>query len=444
MLERLTWKRLLLELVLLCLPALLLSLFIGYLPWLLVVSLLAALLRNAFYQLRLSRWLWVDLRMTPPQGRGSWQPLFDGLQRMQLRQRRRRRELAALFKRFRSGAESLPDALVMLTSKGHIFWCNGLAQQLLGFRWPGDNGQHILNLLRYPEFNDYLQRQDFTHSLTLLMNNQHYVEFRIMPYTDDQLLMVVRDVTQMRQLEGARRTFFANASHELRTPLTVLQGYLEMMSDDDLDNVQRNKAVQTMQQQAQRMEKLVKQLLVLSRIEAAPPGEAREQVDMPTMLKQLHHSAAGLSHGQHEMVFRINERLQVKGHEEQLRSAVSNLLYNAVIHTPPGTRIEVSWQHTAQGAQFQVSDNGPGIAPEHLPRLTERFYRVDKARSRQTGGSGLGLAIVKHALSNHDARLEVLSWPEGGSRFGFTLPTSLVVLVTPVVDTAIPLAGGRQ
>ena len=427
MLERLSWKKLLLELGLFCLPALLLSLLIGHLPWLLAAALLAALLRNYYYQLRLSWWLWVDLSRTPPVGKGSWEPLFYGLHQMQLRHRRRRRDLATLFKRFRSGAETLPDALVMLTGDGHIFWCNGLAQQLLGFRWPEDNGQHILNLIRYPEFNDYLQAQSFQRPLTLHMNNQRYVEFRVMPYTDDQLLMVARDITQMRQLEGARRNFFANASHELRTPLTVLQGYLEMMSDETMDKAFRAKAIHTMQDQTQRMERLVKQLLMLSRIEAAPQGEVNENVDIPAILKRLQQSAAGLSQDRHEIVFRVNEQLRVRGNEEQLRSAMSNLIYNAVIHTPPGTRIEVSWQRTAAGAQFQVSDNGPGIAPEHIPRLTERFYRVDKARSRQTGGSGLGLAIVKHALSNHDARLDIFSEPGAGTRFYFTLPNRLIV-----------------
>ncbi|WP_413734932.1 phosphate regulon sensor histidine kinase PhoR [Sodalis sp. RH21] len=427
MLERLSWRKLLLEVVLFCLPALLLSLFVGHAGWLLAAALLAALLRNYYYQLRLSQWLWVDLRRTPPVGRGSWEPLFYGLHQMQQRHRRRRRELATLFKRFRSGAETLPDALVMLTADGHIFWCNGLAQQLLGFRWPEDNGQHILNLLRYPEFNEYIQAQSFKRPLTLLLNNQRYVEFRVMPYTDDQLLMVIRDVTQMRQLEGARRNFFANASHELRTPLTVLQGYLEMMTDQTMDKAIRAKAIHTMQDQTQRMERLVKQLLVLSRIEAAPQGEVNERIDIPAILKRLQQSAAGLSQERHDIVFRINEQLQVRGNEEQLRSAMSNLIYNAVIHTPPGTRIEVCWQRTAAGAQFQVSDNGPGIAPEHLPRLTERFYRVDKARSRQTGGSGLGLAIVKHALSNHDARLDVISEPGAGTRFVFTLPNRMIV-----------------
>lgn len=410
-----------------CLPALLLGLIFGYLPWFLLASALAALVWNFYNQLKLSHWLWIDRSMTPPPGRWSWEPLFYGLYQMQQRNRRRRRELALLIKRFRSGAESLPDAVVMTTVEGNIFWCNGLAQHLLGFRWPEDNGQHILNLLRYPEFSHYLQQQEFSRPLTLQLNNAHYVEFRVMPYSEGQLLMVARDVTQMRQLEGARRNFFANVSHELRTPLTVLQGYLEMMGDEEQDGSLRSKALGTMQEQTRRMDGLVKQLLTLSRIEAAPNVDMNERVDIPLMLRVLQREAQSLSGGNHEISFRVNEQLNVFGNEDQLRSAVSNLVYNAVNHTPKGTHIEVSWQQTAHGAQFQVSDNGPGIAAEHLPRLTERFYRVDKARSRQTGGSGLGLAIVKHALSHHDARLEILSEPGIGTRFIFTLPNRLIV-----------------
>jgi two-component system phosphate regulon sensor histidine kinase PhoR len=409
------------------LPALLLGLIFGYLPWFLLASALAALVWNFYNQLKLSHWLWIDRSMTPPPGRWSWEPLFYGLYQMQQRNRRRRRELALLIKRFRSGAESLPDAVVMTTVEGNIFWCNGLAQHLLGFRWPEDNGQHILNLLRYPEFSHYLQQQEFSRPLTLQLNNEHYVEFRVMPYSEGQLLMVARDVTQMRQLEGARRNFFANVSHELRTPLTVLQGYLEMMGDEEQDGSLRSKALSTMQEQTRRMDGLVKQLLTLSRIEAAPNVDMNERVDIPLMLRVLQREAQSLSGGNHEITFRVNEQLNVFGNEDQLRSAVSNLVYNAVNHTPKGTHIEVSWQQTAHGAQFQVSDNGPGIAAEHLPRLTERFYRVDKARSRQTGGSGLGLAIVKHALSHHDARLEILSEPGIGTRFIFTLPNRLIV-----------------
>ncbi len=429
MLERLSWKRLVLELLLCCVPAVILGLIFGYLSWFLLAAITALLVWHFWNLLRLSWWLWVDRSMTPPPGRGSWEPLLYGLHQMQLRNKKRRKELGNLIKRFRSGAESLPDAVVLTTEEGTIFWCNGLAQQLLGLRWPDDNGQNILNLLRYPEFTRYLTTKEFTRPLTLVLNNGRHLEFRVMSYSDEQWLLVARDVTQMHQLEGARRNFFANVSHELRTPLTVLQGYLEMMQDQNLEGPLRTKALGTMREQTSRMEGLVKQLLTLSRIEAAPALALNEKIDVPLMLRVVEREAQTLSQQKQTLQFDVDPVLKVFGNEEQLRSAISNLVYNAVNHTPAGTHITVSWQKTTLGAKFSVADNGPGISAEHIPRLTERFYRVDKARSRQTGGSGLGLAIVKHALSHHETRLDIESKLGQGTTFSFVLPERLIVPV---------------
>ncbi|MBV7405321.1 phosphate regulon sensor histidine kinase PhoR [Enterobacter sp. ENT03] len=426
MLERLSWKRLVLELVLCCLPALILGALFGYLPWFLLAAVTGLLVWHFWNLLQLSWWLWVDRSMTPPPGHGSWEPLLYGLHQMQMRNKKRRRELGSLIKRFRSGAESLPDAVVLTTAEGMIFWCNGLAQQLLGLRWPDDNGQNILNLLRYPEFTQYLKGQEFLKPLNLVLNNGRHLEIRVMPYSEQQLLMVARDVTQMHQLEGARRNFFANVSHELRTPLTVLQGYLEMMQEQALEGALREKALHTMREQTSRMEGLVRQLLTLSKIEASPVQLLNETIDVPMMLRVVEREAQTLSQQKQTIEFHIDSSLKVLGSEDQLRSAISNLVYNAVNHTPPATHIVVSWKRVPHGAEFSVEDNGPGIAAEHIPRLTERFYRVDKARSRQTGGSGLGLAIVKHAVNHHDSRLNITSTPGQGTRFSFILPERLI------------------
>lgn len=426
MLERLSWKRLVLELVLCCIPALVLGAIFGYLPWFLLAAVTGLLVWHFWNLLQLSWWLWVDRSMTPPPGHGSWEPLLYGLHQMQMRNKKRRRELGSLIKRFRSGAESLPDAVVLTTAEGMIFWCNGLAQQLLGLRWPDDNGQNILNLLRYPEFTQYLKSQEFLKPLNLVLNNGRHLEIRVMPYSDQQLLMVARDVTQMHQLEGARRNFFANVSHELRTPLTVLQGYLEMMQEQTLEGAPREKALHTMREQTSRMEGLVRQLLTLSKIEASPVQLLNETIDVPMMLRVVEREAQTLSQQKQTIEFHIDSSLKVLGSEDQLRSAISNLVYNAVNHTPPATHIVVSWKRVPHGVEFCVEDNGPGIAAEHIPRLTERFYRVDKARSRQTGGSGLGLAIVKHAVNHHDSRLNITSTPGQGTRFSFILPERLI------------------
>jgi len=425
-LERLSWKRLCFELVLCCIPALILGAVFGYLPWFLLAAITGLLIWHFWNLLRLSWWLWVDRSMTPPPGSGSWEPLLYGLHQMQMRNKKRRRELGNLIKRFRSGAESLPDAVVLTTEEGAMFWCNGLAQQLFGLRWPDDNGQNILNLLRYPEFAQYLKKRDFTRPHNLVMNNGRHLEIRVMSYSDKQWLMVARDVTQMHQLEGARRNFFANVSHELRTPLTVLQGYLEMMQEQTLEGAPREKALQTMREQTQRMEGLVKQLLTLSRIEAAPTLALNETIDVPMMLRMLEREAQTLSQQQHQLTFEVDNTLKVRGSTDEMRSAISNLVYNAVNHTPAGTNITVRWQHVPTGAEFSVEDDGPGIGPEHIPRLTERFYRVDKARSRQTGGSGLGLAIVKHAINHHDSRLDIVSTPGKSTRFSFVIPERLI------------------
>ena len=426
MLERLSWKRLVLELLLCCIPAFILGAIFGYLPWFLFAAVTGLLIWHFWNLLRLSWWLWVAKSMPPPPGTGSWEPLLYGLHQMQMRNKKRRRELGNLIKRFRSGAESLPDAVILTTEEGAIFWCNGLAQQMLGLRWPDDNGQNILNLLRYPEFTKYIRNQEFGRPLHLVLNNGRHLEIRVMPYSEQQLLMVARDVTQMHQLEGARRNFFANVSHELRTPLTVLQGYLEMMQEQTLEGAPREKALHTMREQTSRMEGLVRQLLTLSKIEAAPTLPPNETIDVPMMLRVVEREAQTLSQQKHTFTFDVDNTLKVLGNEEQLRSAISNLVYNAVNHTPAGTHVIVRWQHVPQGAEFSVEDNGPGIAAEHIPRLTERFYRVDKARSRQTGGSGLGLAIVKHAVNHHESRLDIVSEPGKGTRFSFVLPERLV------------------
>nr|WP_152913347.1 phosphate regulon sensor histidine kinase PhoR [Vibrio parahaemolyticus] len=403
----------------------------GYMPWLLLAATALQLVWHLHNQVRLSSWLWDEKRLTPPSGSGNWESLFNGLYRLQQRQRRKRKELTNLIRRFRNGAESLPDAVVVFRAEGNIVWCNRLAQHLLGFHWPEDSGQPISNLIRTPDFIKYLNKKDFSEPLEMRspLNVERMLELRIVPYTEGEHLMVVRDVSQLKQLEGMRRNFFANVSHELRTPMTVLQGYLEMTEDPDMIvGPMWTKAHGVMTEQLNRMNSLVNQLLTLSKIEAAPMHELEDVVNVPAMLEVLEKEAISLSgDDQHKLKFDVDTSLRVLGDDDQLRSAISNLVYNAVKYTPPGANIHVRWYQTAQGACLEVEDSGDGIEPQHLHRLTERFYRVDKARSRDTGGSGLGLAIVKHALSHHDSHLEIQSEVGVGSKFSFVLPSRLVV-----------------
>ncbi|MDF4591985.1 two-component system sensor histidine kinase PhoR [Vibrio parahaemolyticus] len=431
MVERLTWKKLAWELAFFYTPWVIVGWIFGYMPWLLLAATALQLVWHLHNQVRLSSWLWDEKRLTPPSGSGNWESLFNGLYRLQQRQRRKRKELTNLIRRFRNGAESLPDAVVVFRAEGNIVWCNRLAQHLLGFHWPEDSGQPISNLIRTPDFIKYLNKKDFSEPLEMRspLNVERMLELRIVPYTEGEHLMVVRDVSQLKQLEGMRRNFFANVSHELRTPMTVLQGYLEMTEDPDMIvGPMWTKAHGVMTEQLNRMNSLVNQLLTLSKIEAAPMHELEDVVNVPAMLEVLEKEAISLSgDDQHKLKFDVDTSLRVLGDDDQLRSAISNLVYNAVKYTPPGANIHVRWYQTAQGACLEVEDSGDGIEPQHLHRLTERFYRVDKARSRDTGGSGLGLAIVKHALSHHDSHLEIQSEVGEGSKFSFVLPSRLVV-----------------
>ncbi|EGQ9249314.1 phosphate regulon sensor histidine kinase PhoR [Vibrio parahaemolyticus] len=431
MVERLTWKKLAWELAFFYTPWVIVGWIFGYMPWLLLAATALQLVWHLHNQVRLSSWLWDEKRLTPPSGSGNWESLFNGLYRLQQRQRRKRKELTNLIRRFRNGAESLPDAVVVFRAEGNIVWCNRLAQHLLGFHWPEDSGQPISNLIRTPDFIKYLNKKDFSEPLEMRspLNVERMLELRIVPYTEGEHLMVVRDVSQLKQLEGMRRNFFANVSHELRTPMTVLQGYLEMTEDPDMIvGPMWTKAHGVMTEQLNRMNSLVNQLLTLSKIEAAPMHELEDVVNVPAMLEVLEKEAISLSgDDQHKLKFDVDTSLRVLGDDDQLRSAISNLVYNAVKYTPPRANIHVRWYQTAQGACLEVEDSGDGIEPQHLHRLTERFYRVDKARSRDTGGSGLGLAIVKHALSHHDSHLEIQSEVGVGSKFSFVLPSRLVV-----------------
>ncbi|WP_341662368.1 phosphate regulon sensor histidine kinase PhoR [Vibrio sp.] len=431
MVERLTWKKLAKELVFFYTPWVIVGWIFGYMSWLLLAATILQLVWHLHNQMRLSAWLWDEKRLTPPSGTGHWEFLFNGIYRLQQRHRSKRKELSSLIRRFRNGAESLPDAVVVFRGEGNIVWCNKLAQHLLGFRWPDDSGQPISNLLRTPDFIKYLSKNDFSQPLEMRspLNVERMLELRIVPYTEGEHLMVVRDVSQLKQLEGMRRNFFANVSHELRTPMTVLQGYLEMTEDPDMVvGPMWTKAHGVMTEQLNRMNGLVNQLLTLSKIEAAPMHELEDVVNVPAMLDVLEKEAQSLSgEQQHKLNFDVESGLFVLGDEDQLRSAISNLVYNAVKYTPAGADVKVRWYLSAQGACLEVEDSGEGIEPQHLHRLTERFYRVDKARSRDTGGSGLGLAIVKHALTHHDSHLEVQSAVGVGSKFSFILPQRLVV-----------------
>lgn len=313
-----------------------------------------------------------------------------------------------------------------------------MARRLLGLRWPDDQNQRLDNLIRSPEFKQFLHLDDRPEPLLLdsPVMAGHILELRLMPYGNQQRLLVLRDITRVRKLERVREDFIANVSHELRTPLTVLKGYLELCGPLDEEESGADShlpplplaAWRMMSEQCQRMDSLVAQLSELSTIEAHASVDFSHIIDVPALLALLAEEARLLCATRRlTLQFDIAPELRMNGDARQMRSAFSNLITNAIKYTADGGRIEVSWQPSRRGGLFLVRDNGEGIAAEHLHRLTERFYRVDQARTRKTGGSGLGLAIVKHALANHQSRLEVESSLGQGSCFSFVIPPLLLL-----------------
>ena len=405
-----------------------LGLLLGEVIWVLLVGTVVLLFWHYRQLSRLNFWLWRDRRLTPPNGRGSWEGVFNGIYRLQGKNRKRVSQLAFLLSRFRQGAEALPDAAVVLDSEHNIVWCNKLAQLLLGLVWPLDSGQRIDNLLRHPDFSNYLKKADYQEPLELAspMSEGRILEIRIMGYGTGQFLLIARDITRVRQLEGMRKDFVANVSHELKTPLTVLQGYLEMMQGMAEPGSPNIRAMEQMQQQTNRMRSMVEQLLVLSRIEDSAELNLDNTINMNHMFEVLKEEANALSQGEYSLRFDCEADYHLYGNEIELRSACSNLISNAIRYTELGGSIAVSWKRVAAGGLFSVTDSGDGIAPQHIGRLTERFYRVDSARTRQRGGTGLGLAITKHALSNHQSELMIESELGTGSTFSFVIPTNLI------------------
>ncbi len=394
------------------------------------VGILGLLLNNYWQLYRLNRWLWHSRKMSPPSVRGVWELIYEGIYFLQRRNRNKRKELGALVTRFRDGAEALPDAAVVVDERGTISWCNRLARIELGFKWPADAGQRLDNLIRHPKFINYFQTGDFTFPLEVPspVNSNKILEYRIMPYGEAHLLLVARDVTRLSQLEAMRKDFVANVSHELRTPLTVISGYLELIDGVDGDNPALSKAIKEMDAQSRRMKNLIEDLLVLSRIEMSAERIHEHIVNVPKMLSQIESEVQTLNKDKdHTIIFHVEQSLNVYGIETELRSACANLIFNAINYTPPNGEIDVYWKRVYNGVKFSVVDNGDGIEQVHLPRLTERFYRVDKARSRITGGSGLGLSIVKHVLNHHNSKLEIRSKVGEGSEFSFRLDEQMLV-----------------
>jgi two-component system phosphate regulon sensor histidine kinase PhoR len=385
-----------------------------------VVSLLFAQLS---YLHELNEWLNDPASGKLPDGWGAWTNVFARLYRIRRDDERNQAELTEWLARFRQAMQLLPEGVAIMDDVLQLEWCNPAAERHLGLSGARDEGRRVTNLVRHPEFLDYIILGRYEQPLTLTLRGRN-LECRIIPFEKRRQILVTHDATESERIEAMRRDFIANASHELRTPLTVIVGFLEIaMATPGLDAETRRSHLRLMTEQAQRMQRLIEDMLTLSRLESDEYPLKREQVDMKALVDAVAQEARALSGGRHEIVAKVDGP-DLMGNAEELRSAFGNLASNAVRYSPDGGKIELKWERGASDLRFSVADQGIGISPEHISRLTERFYRVDKSRSRETQGTGLGLAIVKHVLLRHGGRLSITSEPDKGSTFTASLPNT--------------------
>ena len=376
----------------------------------------------------LARWADGPLEDPVPEGRGIWALAYGALyHRVRLRTARQR-DLRLALDRFVSGAEALPEGVVVLDAANRIQWANPRARTHLGVQVRQDAGAPIVNLVRQPAFVQYLASGDFSEPVIIESQRETgmTLSIQIVPFGVEEKLLMSRDITRLEAVARLRRDFIANVSHELKTPLTVLTGFLETLADIRVEERQRQRYLALMAEQAQNMQRLVDDLLTLSALESEHSVLQETEFAIVPLLLQVSADAKALSGGRHEITLNIRDQADVVGSRDELASAFGNLVSNAVRYTPDGGRIALDWRVTADGGEFTVADTGIGIGAEHIPRLTERFYRVDRSRSRATGGTGLGLAIVKHVLIRHQAELLIDSAPAQGSRFTVRLPAKRV------------------
>jgi two-component system phosphate regulon sensor histidine kinase PhoR len=378
---------------------------------------------------RLSRWARDSLDAPVPEGRGCWAAAFSALHRRARVRKAYQRDLAQTIERFRSAAAAVPDGMVVLDEANRIRWMNPKAAEQLHIDAVRDIGQPLANFVRQPEFIRYLDAGDYSEPVVVDAQREasQTLSLQIVPFGAEERLLISHDVTRIEAVARMRRDFIANVSHELKTPLTVVAGFLETIQELNLEPRKRERYVELMREQASNMQRLVDDLLTLSALESEPSVRPETAFAIVPLLSEVSADAKALSDHRHTVVLDIGEQATVSGSRDELASAFNNLVSNAVRYTPEGGTITLAWRVDEGGrGMFSVTDTGIGIAPEHIPRLTERFYRVDRSRSRATGGTGLGLAIVKHVLLRHQAELDVTSEPGKGSTFTVILPAQRV------------------
>lgn len=367
---------------------------------------------------------------TLPNSFGPWGDVFIRFSRFIRRYYRSRQSLSKALERLQRATSAMPEGIVILDEANRIEWCNPSAELHLGLDLKLDIGQHITHIVRQMQFVSYLSAGDYSKHLVIKQSRyeEMIVSLQLVPYGDKEKLLISRDITRFEKMEIMRRDFIANVSHELRTPLTIIGGFLETLLDEEMqDSDMEKRALTLMADQSKRMQRLVEDLLTLSRLENAQNTLHEEVVNIPALLQSLYQEAQSLSVGRHRITLNLMSDAQLSGSLDELRSALGNLVSNAVRYTPEGGDISLNWAEEHEQGLFFVQDSGIGIGPEHIPRLTERFYRVDRSRSRETGGTGLGLAIVKHVLGRHQARMEIVSEIGKGSIFKIWFPAKRLI-----------------
>lgn len=410
------------------------ALFFGWATDLWTITLLAYFVFYVARQLysikRFEQWMKGSTKVPYPPSSGLWGELSYLVSRKQRSLEKHADLQFYKSEQFLAASMTIPDAIISLNEYNQIEWFNKSAKKIFKLKH-SDTGRKIETLFRHPDFIQYLKSKHYGKGMILQSLNgmPRVFNIKLFPYFKEHKLLIVKDIHELYNLAQIRRDFVANASHELRTPLTVLNGYLEVMIDSIEPSSTWQKPLEQMHQQSYRMQSIIDDLLTLSSMESETITGKQKQVNVPQILQEMHIDAEQMSHGRHSIDFKVDMTLALKGFEEPLKSVFMNLISNAIRYTPENKSIEVRWYHDKRGAHFEVQDHGIGIAQEHLSRLTERFYRVDTARSRDTGGTGLGLAIVKHILERHHAKLVVTSQLGIGSVFRCDFPNRAVVLL---------------
>jgi two-component system, OmpR family, phosphate regulon sensor histidine kinase PhoR len=393
---------------------------------LLIVLLIGLLIWQAIQISRFESWISNGGRGNYPKTRGIWEDIYYHVYQIKKSEKKRKKKLGKIIDQFRKSTDALPDAAVVLGKNDEIEWANTAAKNVLGLQ-PSDRGQRIPNLIRLPIFVRYLKAGLFNDAITMPSpaNSQTTLAVRVVSYGAGLRLLIAQDVTQLRKMEQMRKDFVANVSHELRTPLTVLKGYLETLQElDEPHSPLLSHSFQQMQEQTERMQYLVDDLLLLSNLETQP--KKTQCVNVPTLLRKICKESENLNNGAERIELTLATNANIYGDENELRSAFSNLLGNALKYSPKESKVRVHWHQTPENLVLDVVDQGEGIAESEIPRITERFYRIDVKRVNKVAGTGLGLAIVKHVLLRHDSRLVITSQRFKGSTFSCYFPVARI------------------